>query len=116
MSDLCERQRLLERASWPWKGLRGKVYFTLGILIISSQFWLRSGRLDLKSRVAHAHQIGKKEIGDSNLSTDMYWKTYMVILAGLNKFEKGVVRMKWLPGEFGVQTQADDSIDISEFR
>lgn len=80
--------------------MRGNVYFTLGILIISSEFWLRSGRLDLKSRVAQAHQIRKKEIGDSNLSMD--WKTYMVILAGLNKFEKGVVRMKWLSGEFGV--------------
>lgn len=50
-------------------------------------------------------------------------KAYMVkILAGLNKFEKGVVRMKWLSGricsyvEQRVQTEADDSIDISKFR
>lgn len=93
----------------------------MGILIISSEFWLRSGRLDPKSRVAQAHQIRIKEIGDSNLSMDS--KAYMVkILAGLNKFEKGVVRMKWLSGRIGsyveqsVQIEADDSIDISKFR
>lgn len=55
---------VVRKGELPWKGLRGNVHFTLGILMISSEFWLRSGRLDLKSRVAQAHQIRKKEIWD----------------------------------------------------
>lgn len=54
---------VVRKGELPWKGLRGNVHSTLGILMISPEFWLRSGRLDLKSRVAQAHhQIRKKEI------------------------------------------------------
>lgn len=47
---------------------------------------------------------------------------FIVLLAGLTKFEVGVVRTKGLSGEYvicreeRVQSQVDDSIDIFKFR
>lgn len=47
------------------------------------------------------HQIRKKDIEDWILSVDC--KTYMILLAGLKRFEVGVVvKTKWLSREYVV--------------
>ena len=42
------RAEVIRKGELPWRRLRGG-HFTSGILFISAEIWLKSGRLDLKS-------------------------------------------------------------------